>query len=350
MKKINIIASIFALFGLMLTSCDNEQVLPPVSFPEGGSLETMGNGNWDNPYRVWQVLLGTDNSDESGTMRESVWVTGYIVGYISTDNGNSVFNAESAKFTAVGAANTNLLLAETPEETNWEKCATVQLPSGNIRNALNLQSNPQNLGKEICLKGSLEKYFGAHGVKSLSGYQWGSEGEEGPEPAPGPGAGGTVTGGTTYLSNGFGDFTIDNISMSGGVTYVWTWDSYNYAKASAYVGGSNQNAEAYLISPEIKLDATAPAATFSQAINYLNGNNRADFLEVCVREGASGTWTPVEVSTWPAGTGWTFSDGCYMDLKAFAGKTVQIAFHYKSTTSCSPTWEVKNLVVGKAAN
>lgn len=354
MKKIQIFAACLALCGMTLTSCDNEQVLPPVSFPDGGSVETMGNGQWDNPYHVWQILLGTDNgTDDNGVAIPAVWSTGYIVGYISTANG-SAFNAGSAKFTADGAETTNLLLAETPGETDWEKCATVQLPSGNIRNALNLAQNPGNLGKEVSLKGSLEKYFGAYGIKSVSAYEWGSQGTYSPDddqPGQGGGStGGSVTG-TSYLTNGLGDFTIDNVSLSGGISYVWSWDgSYNYAKASAYLGGANNDAESYLISPAITLDATAPAATFSQAVNYLNGNSRADFLEVCVREGATGAWTAVEVSTWPAGTGWTFSDGCFIDLKAFAGKTVQIAFHYKSTKACSPTWEVKNLTVGKASN
>ena len=348
MKKLNIFLTCLALCGMGLTSCDLEQELPPVSYPDGGSAETFGNGDWDNPYHVWQILLGTENgTDAEGYTRATVWATGYIVGYISTANG-SAFNEGSAKFMATGAEATNLLLAETPDETDWEKCAPVQLPSGAVRNALNLADHPENLGKEVSLKGSLEKYFGAYGIKSLTAYEWGSEGVYTPdEPGGGGGSGaGSVTG-TSYLVSNMNDFTVDNVNLPSGLNYVWSWDSYNYAKGSAYLGG-NYAAESYLISPQITLDATAPAATFSQAINYLNGNNVADFLNVCVREGSSGDWTVVNVSTWPAGTGWTFYDGCAIDLSAFAGKTVQIAFHYKSTSSCAPTWEVKNLVVGTA--
>lgn len=352
MKKLNIILSGLVLCGMMLTGCDNEQVLPPVSFPDGGSEESLGMGTWDNPYHVWQVLSGTDNGyDDEGNARSSAWVTGYIVGYISTSSGVFSLNADTGKFTATGAEATNIIMAESPDEKDWEKCMSVQLPSGPVRNAVNLQQNPDNLGKEITLFGELgSNYMGVKGIRSVSAYEWGSEGSEGVG-GGGSGSGGdNVSGGTTYLTSGFGDFTIENVTLGGNLTFVWSWDSYNYAKASAYLGGSNQNAESYLISPEIKLDDSAPAATFSQAVNYLNGNNVADFLSVCVREGKAGEWKVVNVSTWPAGTGWTFSDGCAIDLSAYAGKTVQIAFHYKSTTACSPTWEVKNLSVGKKAN
>lgn len=339
MKKINIILAGLALMGLGLTSCDNEQVLPPVSFPDGGSQETMGNGTWDHPYHIWQVLLGTDNgTDENGNARSSVWVTGYIVGYIMD---GAVFNASTSVFSASGAGTANILLAESPDVRDFEKCAPVQL--SNIRDAVNLSANPGNLGKEITIKGSLEKYFGAYGIKSCSAFEWGSEGEYTP-PTEKPDVP-DVSGGTSYLLSGMDDFTKEDVSLGDGLSYVWSWDSsYNCAKASAYVGGSNKPADSYLVSPEIKLSDT-PAATFSQALNYLNNNNRADFVNVCVREGKTGAWTTVEVSTWPDGGSWAFSDNCSIDLSAFAGKTVQIAFHYQSTSSVAPTWEVKRLVV-----
>lgn len=339
MKKINILLTSLLLLGAGFASCDNEQVLPPVAFPDGGSQESMGTGAWDNPFRVWQVLLGSDNgTDANGNPRSSAWITGYIVGYIMD---GPTFNGSTSVFSADGAGTANILLAETPEETDWEKCVPVQL--SNIRNEVNLSSNPGNLGKEICIKGSLERYFGANGIKSCSAFVWGSEGEYSPDDdapqAP------DISGGTTYLLDGMNDFTQDNISLDAALNYVWSWDSsYNCAKASAYVGGGNKPSESYLVSPEIKL-SDSPAATFSQALNYLYNNSRADYVSVCVREGKTGAWTEVNVSTWPDGSGWTFSDNCSIDLSAFAGKTVQIGFHYKSTSSCAPTWEVKRLVV-----
>ena len=44
----------------------------------------------------------------------------------------------------------------------------VQLPTGAVRNGINLQDNPGTFGKEILLYGNIEKYFGATGIKAVS--------------------------------------------------------------------------------------------------------------------------------------------------------------------------------------
>lgn len=61
-------------------------------------------------------------------------------------------------------------------------CVPVQLPTGAVRNALNLQNNPTNLGKQVTLKGSLEPYFGTSGIKSVTAYVWGDKGNDNQEP------------------------------------------------------------------------------------------------------------------------------------------------------------------------
>ena len=338
MKKLNILLSGLLLCGALFTSCDNEQALPPVSFPNGGSAETVGNGTWDTPYHVWQVLLGQDNgTDANGNTRGSSWTTGYIVGYIMD---GAVFDASTSVFGAEGAGTANILLAETPEETDYEKCVPVQL--SNIRNDINLSAHPDNLGKEITIKGSLEKYFGAYGIKSCSAYEWGDQGTYTPSEEPNPGTPGE-TGGTTYLTSGLGDFTVLNVNLPSELTAIWTWAGNNYGAKGTGYSSKNYAAEAYLISPDIKL-SDKPSVTFQQAVNYIYSNNREDFLEVCVREGASGAWNVVAVTNWPEGGSWTFNTS-EMDVAAYAGKTIQIGFHYKSTASCAPTWEVKTLTV-----
>ena len=95
-------------------------------------------------------------------------VKGYIVGYIS---GN---NISSAQFTSVGAKETNIVLADSPHETDYTKCIAVQLSTGSsyieTRRALNLKSNPNNLGRLVTLMGTLEKYMGRLGLKNTSSY------------------------------------------------------------------------------------------------------------------------------------------------------------------------------------
>lgn len=122
----------------------------------GGNVS--GTGTQDNPYSVAAVMNGATGSD--------VWVKGYIVGWVEgqvlTDGAH--FNA-----TNVSVAS-NILIADSPNATSLDNAIPVQLPAESVRAALNLQNNPGNLGKEVLLKGSLEKYFGVAGLKNVSEY------------------------------------------------------------------------------------------------------------------------------------------------------------------------------------
>lgn len=90
---------------------------------------------------------------------------GYIVGWV---DGKTL--SDGAKFNGTASANTNILIADAADETDLSKCMPVQLPTGNVRTTLNLQDTPSNYKKEVILYGSLEKYFGAAGLKSVSEY------------------------------------------------------------------------------------------------------------------------------------------------------------------------------------
>ena len=77
--------------------------------------------------------------------------------------------ADGAHFTADGCnVKSNMLIAPSASETDLSKCMPVQLPSGEVRNGLNLQDNPGNIKKEVLLYGNIEKYFGAPGVKAVT--------------------------------------------------------------------------------------------------------------------------------------------------------------------------------------
>ena len=48
---------------------------------------------------------------------------------------------------------------------------SVQLPSGDVRDALNLVTNPELVGRRVCLKGDIEAaYFGLPGIKNVSDF------------------------------------------------------------------------------------------------------------------------------------------------------------------------------------
>ena len=141
-----------------------------------------GEGSADSPFAVNQVISGA----ASGT---GVWVKGFIVGWI---DGKSL--ADGAKFNGEATIQTNLLLADNANETDYTKCIPVQLPAGAVRTALNLQTNPGNYKKEVSLKGDIATYFGAPGLKTVTEYSLdGSSSGGGDTPAPTPEPGGDAT-------------------------------------------------------------------------------------------------------------------------------------------------------------
>ncbi|GEM_PF-3375012 len=143
-----------------------------------------------------------------------------------------------------------------------------------------------------------------------------------------------------------GKFTIENTSLSSGLSYVWKADTSNkYMKASAYVSGSNKAAEALLVSPEIDLaGAKSTVLMFTHALNFVKVGDKEDYVTVLARKVGDENWTPLTIETYPNGSSWTFVDTS-VDLSAFDGSKIQIAFKYVSTTSCAPTWEVKNVKI-----
>ena len=181
----------------------------------------------ENPYSVSEALLKYDAS----TPQADVWVSGYIVGYVdgmSVDG--ATFGAEAPEGGEVSA--TNLLIADSTDVTDYTQCLVIQLPAGGVREALNLQANPENLGKPVVLKGSLEKYFGTCGLKSVSEYVLdGEEPEPTPEPEPGTLAfakATSITSGSRYVIAAL-DSSVNkvaqNLSESSGYGYLNVTDA-----------------------------------------------------------------------------------------------------------------------------
>jgi hypothetical protein len=94
---------------------------------------------------------------------EKVWVHGYIVGGDISRSGVVTF---SGTFTA----QSNIAIAATSSESVSAQCMSVELVSGGkAREALNLVSNPGNLGKEVWVCGTVAaSYLGLIGVKGVS--------------------------------------------------------------------------------------------------------------------------------------------------------------------------------------
>lgn len=160
----------------------------------------------------------------------------------------------------------------------------------------------------------------------------------------------TQKSGKAYFEESFtksqGAFTIENITLPQGSSYVWSFDSRYGMKASSYVGGKSLASEALLVSPEIDLtDAEDAAMTFDHALNQLKTSKIDEHIALLVKKVADADWTRVEIPTKPAGSNWNFVSSGKIDLADYLGSKIQIAFRYTSTTSCAPTWEIKNVSI-----
>lgn len=145
-----------------------------------------------------------------------------------------------------------------------------------------------------------------------------------------------------------GDFTINNVTLGEGLTYVWKHDSSNkYMKASAYAG-SNKESESWLISPLVDLtSATEPRLYFSQCINKFFGNV-AEEATVWIKE-EGGEWAQLTISYPEITSGnWSKMTDYSVDIKSYVGKKVQVAFKYTSSTTAAGTWEIKNFKLDEA--
>lgn len=303
-----------------------------------------GDGTEASPYSASQV-----NAMETVTgtnLYTGVWVNGYIVGYVDTGI-KSYATDESSKFTVPATVATNLLLANTPDETDWNKCISVNLPSGSdARTQLNLKDNAGNLGKLLTIQGTVTRYVGLSGVKEPTSFKLGEGGGDTPTPP---------TGDETVIYSSLGkaltamptDWTIDNVSLSGSLTNVWTWKVYNnsgYLNASAYVGGTNNPSLAYAISPVIDLTGYKTAkASFRHAAKFQT--TLKELSGFVVRESGSTTWTEMTIPEWPAAGAWTFVGSGDIDLSAFAGKKIQVAFKYGSSAAGADTWEINDIEI-----
>ena len=143
------------------------------------------------------------------------------------------------------------------------------------------------------------------------------------------------------FTQGQGDWTISDKEL-GTASYVWQQNATYGMKASAYVNKTNVATESWLISPAIDLtSATEATIKVNHALNFLNGNKNPLAVKVSTDNGTN--WSDLALGM-PAGTSWTFQDD-ELAINDYAGKTIQIAFIYKSSTEVAPTYELKTVTI-----
>lgn len=112
-----------------------------------------------------------DNALSVNTARDNigasaVWVLGYIVG------GDLTSGAEGISYEMPFTSKTNLALGPRSSVSTKQSCMSVALPSGKIRDALNLNENAGLLGRQIYVKGDIvAAYYGIPGIKNVTEFQ-----------------------------------------------------------------------------------------------------------------------------------------------------------------------------------
>ena len=217
--------------------------------------EVTGQGTKENPYTANDVIA------LNSTVIGPFYVKGYIVGQVKGMSMNESSVETAAPFSTYDETvtyNTNILIASNPDETNMDLMVPVQLPSGDLRTALNLPENGDMLKKEVLLYGNLEKYFGAAGVKSptyavVDGVEYGLNPDEPivePEATPATIAEfiaapeseevyyeltGTISAGEGSINTTYGNF--DLVDETGSV--------YVYGLTATYIPAGGQNDKSY---------------------------------------------------------------------------------------------------------
>ncbi len=154
------------------------------------------------------------------------------------------------------------------------------------------------------------------------------------------------------FDNGLGQFKTFNIA---GNNNTWNQGVYNgttYAKMTGYYYAKAYEAsEDWLVSNPINLSGVSGAVlNFNYVVNYLTSWNDIKVFISTDYDGTSdpsvnGTWTELTGWAHSAGNDWTFVDSGDVDISAYTGSNVYIAFKFTSPSDDSSTWEIDKVSV-----
>ena len=306
-----------------------------------GGAVAEGDGSESKPYNATQVLAKGKSVSESGK-----WVSGYIVGYIPDKY------LDGALFTVPATSATNILLATTPDETDYSKCLPIQLPQGNVRASLNLMDNPGN-HKQLCsVYGNLMAYFGVAGVKETSDYKINGSGPTTPDvPSEAVNAFSENFDAAASFPTASG-FTIKETSGNASwfIRKADNNNPTNCAEVTAYGNGKTAGADGFIswmISCPLNVDAMSEKVlTFKSKVGY-TGNGTLEVYALSSNDPATATKTKLNANIpQPTGSWGDYVESGNVSLAGLSG-TVYIGFCYTAAKGSNyTTYRIEDVVAG----
>lgn len=285
-----------------------------------------GDGTAANPYGAAQARAKAIENGSSST--DNVYVKGYIIsGSINMQYGTGTW-----------------IIADNPAGAGdtFELYGTY-----NTDNNKFTDENAVKIGDLVVAVGPIYNYNNKTPEMSR-GHLVSINGVGGDTP-PTPPAEGNVVFSETFLNGNLGQFAA-TVETSGSWT-GWRANTSNplCAIANSYVNGSNEAAIAWLMSPAIDLSGYKIAnINIEQAYGFYFPTKQESFCTVNIREsGADSEWQQLMLTAFPEkGTGnWTGWAENTIDISAYAGKKIEIAFKYVNDGKQSIAWEIRNLSV-----
>jgi hypothetical protein len=316
--------------------------------------DVVGDGSLENPFTANDVLLLANS--KTGNFYVKAYIVGQVNGAkMSEAEWNTPFSSSTNQSTGqLTGYNTNLLIANSADETNTDNCVPVQLPSGALRTGLNLVQHPEMDGQEILIYGSLEKYFGVAGIKTPT-YAKVGDTEFGTNPNGGGNSGNTSDGTellneTLMTQSSFDKFTA--VSVSG--EQVWTFDAKYGAKMSGFANNATHPNEDWFITPALNLAGKSNVKltfnhAFGPAAQVPNTDTKKAQYTIWVSNDFNGdvkaaTWTELKGMVYGT-TGWGYVSSGDIAIPAENLKAnCRIAWKYVCN-DVSATWEIKEVIV-----
>lgn len=299
-------------------------------------------GQKDDPYTVEEAIEGQG--------AKSGWVSGYIVGSVKAGVTDIDSNDKIIWGSAAEMDNT-LVIAPAADVKDYTKCLVFALPQGSdLRAKGNLIDNPDNLGKEMKIRGTFDSFMGANGLINNPGTSDSFEIE---------GQGGVTPGGGVGLINenfeaGAIPATWLNVQVKGNKNWYVPnkFDENYYAAMTGYKGTAPF--DSWLITPAI--DCSKMADKVMSFRTQVNGyGSTTSQLEVYVLSGSSDpesaqlTKLNPALATAPASGYSSWVNSGELDLSSFSG-IIYIGFRYTATTDANyATWCVDDVLIGQKA-